>query len=158
MRFPYRSYDVDPWPAHKSGKVWCPELEVTVSGMGDDASQIPLWGLVDIGAAECILPYEVADLVKATPFDHGGFVLDYSGRPHPVQYAGVYLELRSKKQSVRWMSIVALDRDRGDIALWGRCGFLDHFRVTFDGPDKHFTIRLRGPKPPGFEVSPIPKK
>ena len=92
MRFPYRSYDVEPWPANRSGKVWCPELEVIVGGMGDDASRIPLWGLVDVGAAECILPYEVADLVKATPFGDGGFVLDYSGRPHSVQYAGVYLE------------------------------------------------------------------
>jgi hypothetical protein len=157
MRFSYRSYDVDPWPANRSGKVWCPELEVMVSGMGDNASQIPLWGLVDIGATECIFPNEVADLVKAKPFGDGEFVLDYSGRPHPVQYAGVYLQIRLEKQLIRWVSIVALDRDREDSALWGRCGFLNHFCVTFNGPDQHFTIRLRGPAPPGFTVSRIKK-
>ena len=84
MRFPYCSYDVDPWPANTTGKVWRPELEVIVSGMSDDAIQIPLLGLVDVGATECILPYEVADLAKATLFGNQEFVLDYSGRPHPV--------------------------------------------------------------------------
>ena len=50
-----------------------------------------------------------------------------------------------REAMVRWMSIVAFARDREDTALWGRCGFLDHFRVTFDGPGKHFTIRMSGP-------------
>jgi hypothetical protein len=156
MRFPYTCYDTGPWAANTTGKVWIPELDVLVSGMGDDAVQIPLLGLVDVGATECILPYEVADAVKATPFGEG-LVYDYSGRPHKVEYAGVYLEVQVEKEVVRWLSIVALDRSREDSALWGRCGFLDHFSVTFDGPGRHFTIRRRGPMPPGMTVSRIPK-
>ena len=156
MRFPYISYDAKPWPANKTGKVWIPELDVMVSGTGEDAVQITLSGLVNIGATECILPYEVADKIKATPFDDG-VLFDYSGRPHTVQYAVVYLELHLEKQSVRWLSVIALDHSREDSALWGRCGFLDYFRVTFDGPAKHFTIRRRGPTPKGMTVSRISK-
>jgi hypothetical protein len=43
------------------------------------------------------------------------------------------------------------------MALWGRCGFLDHFSVTFNGPKRHFTIRLRGSIPPGFKVDVLPR-
>jgi hypothetical protein len=156
MRVPYVSYDAAPWPANREGKVWRPELEVRVGGLDDDAIPVTLSGLVDVGAIECIVPYEVADLVKAIPFDEG-FVLDYSGRPHRVEYAGVYLELQVEKEVVRWLSVVAFDRDREESALWGRCGFLNHFCVTFDGPGRHFTIRRRGPIPSGMTVSRIPK-
>jgi hypothetical protein len=157
MRFPYRSHDVGPSPTDDSGTIWKPELEVSVRSRNHDAEEMLLWGLVDIGSDDCILPYDVADLIKATPFGHG-CVYDYAGKPRLVAYLGVYLQIRLEKHLVTWPSIVAIDRERSESALWGRCGFLNHFCVTFDGPNKHFTIRLRGPIPPGFTVSRIPKE
>ena len=41
--------------------------------------------------------------------------------------------------------------------MWGGCGFLNYFCVTFDGPHKHLTIRLRGPTPKNVKVTSIPK-
>jgi hypothetical protein len=59
------------------------------------------------------------------------------------------MQIRLAKQVIRWPAVVAFTRDR-DEALGGMAGFLGHFQVTFDGPGKHFTIRLRGEPPPGF--------
>jgi hypothetical protein len=156
MRFPYRSHEVGPSPTDKSGTIWRPELEVLVRGMNHDAGELLLWGLVDIGADDCILPYDIANLIKATPFGEG-YVIDYAGKPREVAYLGVCFQLELEKERISWPSIVAVDRQRTNLALWGRCGFLNHFCVTFDGPGKHFTIRRRGPAPRDSEVSRISK-
>ena len=84
-------------------------------------------------------------------------ISDYAGRTRPVQYGQVDFQIRIEKKRLRWPAIVAFSRERSDEALWGRRGFLDHFSVTFNGPEKYFIIRLRGPVPAGFTVHPIPK-
>jgi hypothetical protein len=158
MRFAYRPYRADPTPADAAGIIFRPELKVRVWGATVDTREVPLWGLVDTGATECILPYEVADQVKPAWFPGEGGITGYAGEEHPVQYGGVYLQILIEKKRIRWSTVVAFSRKREETALWGRCGFLDHFRVTFDGPEKHFTIRLRGPAPAGFELNPLPRR
>ncbi len=166
MRFAYNPYPVLPSPADRSdvdppsADQWVfihrPDLKVRVCGSGGRAREVSIWGLVDTGAAECILPHEVADQVK--PKWRGtGMISDYAGRTRPVQYGQVDFQIRIEKKRLRWPAIVAFSRERSDEALWGRRGFLDHFSVTFNGPEKYFIIRLRGPVPAGFTVHPIPK-
>jgi hypothetical protein len=155
MRFPYNPYRVEPSPTDGSDTIWCPEQVVAVRGSNHDSEEILLNGLVDIGSDDCVLPYDVVDLVKGTPFGEGA-IGDYTRATHPVAYLPVYLRIALAKEMITWPTIVAVDRERTDLALWGRCGFLNHFCVTFDGPNKHFTIRRRGPLPPGFTVSRIP--
>jgi hypothetical protein len=76
---------------------------------------------------------------------------DYAGGTREVQYGRVYLQIQIDKKRLRWPAIVAFSRDRR-IALWGRSGFLNHFNVTFHGPEKYFVIRHRGRLPSGFET------
>jgi hypothetical protein len=156
-RFAYRPYRDLPSPADDSGLIFKPELKVLVRGTANHARELDLWGLVDPGATECILPYEVAEEVKAT-FKGKGSMADYAGTAHAVEYGSVILRIKLKEVQIKWTAVVAFDRDRKQSALWGRVGFLDHFRVTFDGPGKHFTIRLVGSAPHGFTMSPVPKR
>jgi len=120
------------------------------------ATEIPVWGLVDTGATECVLSYEVADHIKATPCAGTSHLVDYTGKPHKVEYGKVHFQIEIEKTKIRWPAIVALHHKRRE-AVWGGCGFLNYFCVTFDGPRKHFTIRLRGAIPKDFTVTRVPK-
>ena len=53
---PLLSYDADPWPANTRGRSGAPNWRSASAGWSDDAIQIPLLGLVDVGAIECIAP------------------------------------------------------------------------------------------------------
>ena len=109
MRFPYNPYVVGPSPTDPSGTIWCPELVVSVRGRDHDSKEILLNGLVDPGSDDCILPYDVAGLIKATPFGEG-HVSDYTGESRSVEYLGVYFQLELEKQLIVWPSIVTIDR------------------------------------------------
>jgi hypothetical protein len=154
MRFSYSPYEAPPSPADESRVVWRPELKVMVGGA---AQGVPFWGLLDVGATDCVLPYEVAGLVKAIPCAGKWSLADYTGKDHEVEYGKVNLRIQTSTHTIQWPAIVAFDRDRDGIALWGRCGFLNYFSVTFNGPQKHFTIRLRPPWPSNFKVTRNPR-
>jgi hypothetical protein len=111
-----------------------------------------MWGLLDTGATDCILPLDVADLIQPVPFAGQWFLNDYAGVPHEVSYGGVQCRIRLKDRLIRWTSVIAFGNRSEGTALWGRCGFLDQFRVTFDGPARHFTIRLPSRLPAKFGV------
>jgi hypothetical protein len=83
-------------------------------------------------------------------------IADYTGKPRTVRYGSVRLQFRLGNRLLRWIAVVAFDLQRADEALWGASGFLNHFRITFDGPGKHFTVRLPTPLPHGFSVETHP--
>jgi hypothetical protein len=164
MRFAYSSYHaertaadsiVDPSPSGRYVLIHRPDLKVRVCGPGRHPKEIPLWGLVDIGAVECILPREIAEQVNASLLGTGS-IGDYAGGEHDVDYGQVYLQVRLGKERLRWPAIVAFSSKRTGAALWGRRGFLDYFTVCFNGPERHFTIRRRGVLPTGFRAVRMP--
>jgi hypothetical protein len=65
MRFAYRPYEIDPSPADPSPYGFRPELLVRVIGVRSPSHEVPVWGILDIAAVDCLLPYEVADRVGA---------------------------------------------------------------------------------------------
>lgn len=146
LRAPYTSQEVDPTRFDPSTEIHRPILQVRVIGLQDE---IPLLGLLDTGASECVIPYEVHEAVRAdmNPYDIGPIV-DYAGEEHFVRYGTIDLEIPCKSGFLRWSARVAFDEDRKDEALWGHAGFLEYFNATFNGPEKHFTLRLRGLSPP----------
>jgi hypothetical protein len=156
MRFAYRPYPIDPSPADPSDVSFRPELLVRMSGARGRTNEITVWGLLDTGSIDCILPFSVADQLKPTWLGKGA-IADYARGSHAVQSGGVYLQVQLEKRRVRWPAIVAVSHKEMTIPLWGRCGFLQYFNVTFNGPDKSFVIRLRGPVPGEFTVRPVPK-
>jgi hypothetical protein len=90
-------------------------------------------------------------------YDGTYFTTGFRGDLKQAEYGGVNLQIRIKDRLARWLAIVVFDPKREE-ALWGLAGFLEHFRVTFDGPGKHFTVRFPAPAPPGFDVELIPKR
>ena len=156
MRFAYRRYLVDPSPADPSPISYRPELLLGVRGTSGPTEGIPIWGILDTAAVDCILPYDAADRLHPTWCDGTRSLQDFAGGIREVKYGRVSFRVQIGGRRLRWPAIVAFSRERR-IALWGRCGFLEHFRVTFDGPGRHFTIRLRDPIPPGFKVDTLPR-
>jgi hypothetical protein len=157
MRFAYRPYDIESSPADPSEEILRPALKVRVWGMNGPDRDVPLWGILDTGADECVLPFEVAERIEPAWSDGVGLLTDYTGKPHVIQYGAAYFQIKIKNRLIRWAPVVAFDRHREDReALWGVAGFLEHFRVTFDGPGRHFTIRLPSPSPRSFTVQRLP--
>lgn len=157
MRFAYRPYATDPSPADPSLVSYRPELKVRVAGPGGGGDEDIVWGILDTGAVDCILPYQYADGIKPV-WCGTGAIGDYAGGSHPVEYGRVSLQIRTAKHRIRWPAIVAFRRQRVHTALWGRCGFLNHFRVTYHGPRRLFILRLRTPIPTGFAVEALPRR
>ena len=165
MRFAYSPYSFTPTPADRRAlklsarDTTCiltyPDLKVRVCGAGKHSREESFWGLVDTGAAECVLPAEIAEWVRPAWCGEGA-ITDYSGADHAVRYGLVHLQIRLEKERHRWPAVVAFCSDRKQAALWGRRCFLEYFRVTFDGPGNHFTIRLRGQLPPGSRSERVP--
>ena len=151
MRFAYRPYEIDPSPADPSCYGFRPELMVRVSGVLTPTPELPVWGILDPAAVDCILPYEVAERVGPAWCEGTWPMTDFAGGKHDVQYGGVYLRIRIETKRIRWPAIVAFSRDRRN-ALWGRSGFLNYFNVTFHGPENYFIMRLRGRLPSGSEA------
>ena len=110
-----------------------PELKVRVSGPGKGSGETVLWGLVDTGAVECILPHAASEVLRPIWRGYGSHHRLH-GRGEAVRYGQVFLQIRIGHKQIRWPAIVAFSRDREEAALWGRRGFLDHFSVTFNGP------------------------
>jgi hypothetical protein len=157
MRFAYRPYPVDPSPADPSPVSYRPDLMVRVRGAAGPTDGIPLWGVLDTAAVDCILPYDAADRIKPIWCDEARSITDFAGGVREVQYGRVHFQAQIEGKRARWPAIVAFSRDRR-IALWGRCGFLDHFSVTFNGPARFFITRLRDPMPTGFTVESLPRR
>jgi hypothetical protein len=108
-------------------------------------AEIDLWGVLDTGAVECVLPYEVHEAVEAARrSDDLGALGGFAGPPRVLEYGTVDLEVLLKGRPYRWSAKVAFDRERAGEALWGHIGFLEYFNATFHGPERHFTLRLKG--------------
>lgn len=146
MRFPYQPYrGFAPSPADRSTTAYRPAIQVRVIGLVGDLN---LWGILDTGAMECVLPFEVLDAVEpARRPDDEGWIAGYVGEGRPVPYGTVDLEIILKGKPRRWSAKVAFDPERRGEALWGMVGFLEHFAASFDSPERHVTLRLKG-KPP----------
>ena len=159
MRFAYRPLPAEPSPADPAVLIYQPELLVWVEAA---RQPFPVRGILDTGSVECILPAMIGGYVGAWKCGQGK-VVTASGAEIDVDYGRVFLQIVLDKgkttQIIRWHTVVAFSADRGedDGALWGNVGFLEHFRVTFDGPARHFTIRMPGHPPDGFEVAADPR-
>lgn len=83
----------------------------------------------------------------ATRSDDTGVLLGFGGMPSVVRYGTVDLEIELNSRPFRWHAKVAFYPDRNE-ALLGHLGFLQFFAATFNGPERHVTLRPKGPFPP----------
>ncbi|QDV39130.1 hypothetical protein [Tautonia plasticadhaerens] len=146
MRFGYQPFEAQPTPADPSPVIYRPAVLVRVRGL---PGELDLWGILDTGAVECVLPFEVYEAVEAARRgDDVGNLVDAGGRHRVLEYGTVGVEVAIKGRPLRWSAKVAFDRGRADEASWGHLGFLQYFNATFNGPERHVTLRPRGDRPP----------
>jgi len=156
MRFAYSEYDAPPSPADMSETVWRPMMKVRVAGSAR-AATASLWGLLDTGAVECVLPRDMAEAIAPLWVTGDWFLTGHGEAADRVEYGLVRLSITLGPEHIRWPAIVAFSKKRKD-AIWGHAGFLEHFSATFNGPGRYFTIRRRKEGDPRFEVNPIPRR
>ncbi len=133
-------------------------LRIVIGEIGDETKTVAIAGRLDTGSDVCVLPLAVTEAVRPVWRSGVEVLRDYTGGLRTVRYGAVYLRIRLLHRMVRWAAVVAFDDRRQDEGLWGIAGFLEYLNVTFAGPAQHFTVRLRGATPPGFEIEPIPKR
>jgi hypothetical protein len=84
MRFSHKPYSVEPTPADSNLQVYRPSLKVRVIGL---SGHVEIWGLLDTGADECILPMGIIPAIGvAQRKGEMGIVQDFAGRPRTVNY------------------------------------------------------------------------
>ncbi len=135
MKFRYRRYKARSSSALRGAIVARPEIPVIVIGPSGNRS---LLALVDTGADLTMLPRSVAGLVGAPVDDTirwpvGGF----AGEVVEASPGDVELEISDGLSFHRWRATVAfVDYPAGaeESTILGHAGFLDFFRVLFDGP------------------------
>ena len=144
MRFPYQEYLSTPSPADRSEVVHQPVVPIRVIGLHRSAQLV---GLLDTGAVETILPeFLMSEVGVASRPDDLGVILGFDGTPSLVQYGTIVLEVDIKDRPLRWHAKVAFHSGRKE-ALLGHLGFLQFFAATFNGPERHVTLRPKGTFP-----------
>lgn len=142
MRFDYTAYSCDPSPQDPSGIVYRPTIQVRVGGL---KGSFDLLGILDTGADECLLPYELLEEIDPLRRIKDFSVLrGFAGEITPVVYGTVNLTILLKGRPFHWRARVGFVSGRDGEAVWGRDGFLEYFNASFHGPGRHFTLRLKG--------------
>ncbi len=134
MIFAYRQYPTFTSPTVPTGVLYRPEISVRVVGT---LSALWTWALVDPGSDDTLLPLSLAQAIGARmdPLQTWS-VEGFGGQALPVVLGEIELELNDGNQTFRWparIGVVDFADPQDEITLVGHAGFLDYFRVTFDG-------------------------
>jgi hypothetical protein len=144
MTIKYTPYRCAPSPADPSGIVYRPSIKVRVAGLKDS---VDLWGILDTGAVECMLPYQVLqEIDPARRSEDVSLVSGFAGMAEEVVYGAVNLTIWLKGRAHSRHAKVGFVEGR-DTALWGHIGFLQYFNASFNGPGRHFTLVRKGKLP-----------
>lgn len=144
VNFRYGRYMVEPTPGRPGvSVVYRPIIPLRVVGTAGGAT---VYGLLDTGADETLLPQVVSDLVGIVVDPrHTGTILSASGEM-TVTYGTVILEFGQGRERQRWQTMVGVVQQPWQEALLGHAGFLRYFDVTFLGGKRE--VRLSRNKVP----------
>jgi hypothetical protein len=141
MKFPYRQYLTVPSPMTPNGIIHRPEVPLNISGA---RSAFPTLALVDPGSDDTLLPLSVGRLIGATlDAAQAWHVQRIGGQSVSIILGEVVLELTDGSQTFRWstkIGFVDFADPKDEVTLLGHAGFLDFFRVTFDGHQRWLHI------------------
>jgi hypothetical protein len=134
MKFPYCQYRVTPSPTAPGGVLYRPEIPLRLVG---GAGSVDLWVLVDAGSDDTLIPISAGNKIKATIDPNQIWKIEgIGGQALTVAPGDVVLEVTDGKQTFRWpakVGFVDFADPRDEVVLVGHAGFLDYFRVTYDG-------------------------
>lgn len=150
MRFPYQQYQVAPTPTLPTGILYRPEVPLRIIGATDDAR---FFALVDTGADDTIFPRSIGDAVGAAIDDTQRWTVGgIGGQEVELTLGEIDLELTGDGQTYRWTAPVgfaAFARPEDEVAILGHPGFLNFFRVLFDGDAHQLEVSV-APSFPGI--------
>ena len=134
MKFYYRSYLTQPSATTPTGIVHRPEIPLRILG---NTGAFPTWALVDPGSDETLLPLSIGHLVGAKMDTTQTWqTVGLGGQAVVVILGELRLALTDGLQTFRWsanVGFVDFADPKDEATLVGHAGFLDYFRVTFDG-------------------------
>lgn len=138
MIFPYRAYEVQPTPSKPSATtIYRPVIPFLVSGPTSNAT---LFGLVDTGADETILPgFLRAELGLEGETTRTAQFRGVGGQLVTVSFGKVTFGIESGRDSYQWNATVGF-LSGPTVAILGQRGFLEHFTAAFSGERRE--IRL----------------
>jgi hypothetical protein len=149
MRFPYQRYQVTTTPTLPTAVLYRPEVPLRVLGPGGDASVL---ALVDTGADHTLLPRTIGDAIGAVIDDTRRWpVGGIAGQEIELAPGDIDLELMGGGQTFQWQATVGFatfTEPEDEVIVLGHTGFLDFFRVLFDGHLRELEV-LPAPNFPG---------
>jgi hypothetical protein len=105
---------------------------------------IDLWALVDGGSDDTLIPLSAGRKINATIDATQTWKMEgIGGQAVSVVLGDVVLEVTDGKQTFRWpakVGFVDFADPTDEVVLVGHTGFLDFFRVTYDGPQRTLEI------------------
>ncbi len=153
LRFPYLAetlHGAPPPSLPKTARVrWRPFLPITVHGPRG-ASFMITRAVLDSGADDTILPFDLAALLGVAFLPGARHGLTWRGQHYAMQFGEVQMELTDDAgATLRWPATVAFSRANLRYPLLGVCGFLEYFNVTFLGDDRALEITPNAAFPTG---------
>ena len=134
MKFPYAQCLVDPSPTVPSGILYRPEIPLRVLGA---AGAVDLCAQVDPGSDDTLLSLSLGRLIGARIDRAQSWNVEgIGGQAVAVILGEVEFELTDGKQTFRWsakIGLVDFADPKDEVTVLGHAGFLDYFRVIFDG-------------------------
>jgi hypothetical protein len=140
MRFDYQKYPVRRIGAVRTMMVWRPVIPIQVRGpAGDDE----LWGLVDSGSDETLLPgLLISKLGIVIALEERAAIGGIVGGRLTAPFGTVDFELRKGNRAYRWSAKVGFHD--GFHTILGQAGFLRHFTATLDGLRNRVELKSNG--------------
>jgi hypothetical protein len=138
LRFPYIPRQVDPLPGEEGPQVIYEPIAL-VRCVGPTRTYL-IQGLVDTGASMTLLPHHYAARLGVALTARGQ--LRTAGGMLPARFGELDIEVGSGRVVHRWRARVGFVPRADNLAILGHDGFLDLFRVTFDGPARVLTLSV----------------
>jgi hypothetical protein len=134
MKFPYCQYLTVPSPTVPSGVLYRPEIPLRIIG---SAGALGSFAMVDAGSDDTLIPLSAARAIRAAIDANQTWKIEgIGGQAVTVMLGEVVLELTDGNQTFRWpakVGLVDFADPKDEVVLVGHAGFLDYFRVIFDG-------------------------
>ena len=134
MKFPYCQYLAVPSPTAPSGILNRPEIPLRIIGSAGAADS---FATVDAGSDDTLIPVSVGRAIGAAIDATQTWNIEgIGGQAVSVILGEVVLEVTDGNQTFRWpakVGLVDFADPKDEVVLVGHAGFMNYFRVIFDG-------------------------
>lgn len=143
MKFNYLRYLSHSGPTTPTGVLYRPVIPLQLGG---NLGRFSTSALVDPGSDETLLPLSVGQIVGANIDRTQNWQVEGIGsQAMPVTLGELEFELTDGNRTFHWSAKVGLvdfARPEDEVTILGHAGFLNYFRVIFDGHQRTLEIDI----------------